>query len=263
MTRIAIVSAMREELGALLQQMPDEVPVVRGGREFYVGTLDGHDVVAVLSRVGKVAAATTATLLAGEFGVGRAIFTGTAGGLHECARVGDVVVASAVLQHDMDASPLFPRHEVPLYGVDRFHADAALSTAVAGAARAVLDEAARRPNPDQSDGGGDALAAAALRSFGIDAPRVHTGLVVSGDRFVATAGESAALRERLPDALAVEMEGAALGQVCHDMGMAFAVVRTISDRADDSAHIDFTRFAESIASRYTLAIVRRCLRDLG
>jgi adenosylhomocysteine nucleosidase len=256
-TRIAIVSALHEELGALLRRMPDEVPVRHGGREFYVGTLDGHEVVAVLSRVGKVAAATTATLLGTEFGVERAIFTGTAGGLHERAQVGDVVVASAVLQHDMDASPLFPRHEVPLYGVDRFHADAALSMALARAARDVFAEAEARPTTD------DGLDAESLRAFGILSPAVHTGLIVSGDRFVASAAESAELRARLPDALAVEMEGAALGQVCHDLGIAFAVVRTISDRADDAAHVDFSRFVESIASRYTLAIIRRCLRALA
>ena len=259
MTRVAVVAALHEELGALLRCMPDEVPVVRGGREFYVGTLDGHEVVAVLSRVGKVAAATTATLLATEFNVARAIFTGTAGGLHERARVGDVVVAGAVLQHDMDASPLFPRYEVPLYGVDRFHADPALSAALATAARDVLDDAAQA-RPDTAID--DALDAASLSAFGIVAPAVHTGLVVSGDRFVASAAECASLRERLPEALAVEMEGAALGQVCHDLGIAFAVVRTISDRADDSAHVDFSRFVASIASRYTLAIIRRCLRDL-
>ena len=116
MRRIAIVSAMHQELAALLGRMPDEAPLLRAGRKFWIGHLDGHEVVAVLSGVGKVAAATTATLLAGELGVERAIFTGTAGGLHERARVGDVVVAEALLQHDMDASPLFPRHEVPFYG---------------------------------------------------------------------------------------------------------------------------------------------------
>jgi nucleoside phosphorylase len=115
MRRIAIVSAVHQELGALLAAMPDEAPQLRAGRKFWIGHLDGHEVVAVLSGVGKVAAATTATLLAGEFGVERAIFTGTAGGLHPEARVGDVVVADALLQHDMDASPLFPRHEVPFY----------------------------------------------------------------------------------------------------------------------------------------------------
>ncbi|HEY4958573.1 MAG TPA: 5'-methylthioadenosine/adenosylhomocysteine nucleosidase [Caldimonas sp.] len=258
MSRIAIAAAMQEELGALLSAMPDEQPVVLAGREFWLGHLDGQDVVVVLSRIGKVAAAMTATLLVHEFGAERAIFTGTAGGLHKSARVGDIVVASALLQHDMDASPLFPRHEVPLYGTDRFVCDAGLSIALADAARVVLDQAT------QANGvaAGDALALHAddLRAFAITSPRVHSGLVVSGDRFVASAAESAALRERLPDALAVEMEGAALAQVCHDLGVPFAVVRTVSDRADDSAHVDFGRFVASIASRYSVAIVRRFLR---
>jgi len=253
--RIAIAAAMQEELGALLAAMPDEQPVVLAGRQFWLGHLDGHDVVAVLSRIGKVAAAMTATLLVHEFGAERAIFTGTAGGLCPAARVGDVVVASALLQHDMDASPLFPRHEVPLYGTDRFHADETLSAALADAARAMFADA---------DAGTDdadlALDAAQLRAFGIATPRVHAGLVVSGDRFVASAGEAAALRQRLPDALAVEMEGAALAQICHDLGVPFAVVRTISDRADDSAHVDFSRFVASIASRYSVGVVRRFLR---
>jgi adenosylhomocysteine nucleosidase len=264
MSRIAIVAAMHEELSALLEAMPDEAPVRRAGREFWVGHLEGHEVVAVLSRVGKVAAATTATLLVSEFDVDRAIFTGTAGGLHECARVGDVVVAEALLQHDMDASPLFPRYEVPLYGTDRFCTDPHLSQALAQAVRAVLDDVARLAASEAAARTGTepglGLDAHLLRSFGIASPGVHTGLVVSGDRFVATAAEGADLRRRLPDALAVEMEGAALAQVCHDLDIPFAVVRTVSDRADDSAHVDFGRFVASIASRYTLAIIRRFLR---
>jgi adenosylhomocysteine nucleosidase len=259
MSRIAIVAAMHQELSALLEAMPDEQPVRRAGREFWVGHLEGQEVVAVLSRVGKVAAATTATLLVSEFGVSRAVFSGTAGGLHESARVGDVVVADALLQHDLDASPIFPRYEVPLYGVDRFHADAQLSSTLAAAARSVLADAAHR------SAGADvaALDADLLHSFGITSPRVHNGLIVSGDRFVASAAESADLRRRLPEALAVEMEGAALAQVCFDLGVPFAVVRTVSDRADDAAHIDFGRFVEQVASRYSLAIIRRWLRDLA
>ena len=248
---------MQEEIGALLAAMTDEQPVVLAGRQFWLGHLDGHDVVAVLSRIGKVAAAMTATLLVHEFGAERAIFTGTAGGLRPAVRVGDVVVASTLLQHDMDASPLFPRHVVPLYGTDRFDADEALSTALAEAARAMLVNADARDDADL------ALDAAELRTFGIVTPRVHAGMVVSGDRFVASASEAAALRQRLPDALAVEMEGAALAQVCHDLGVPFAVVRTISDRADDSAHIGFSRFVASIASRYSVGVVRRFLRTGG
>ena len=243
----------------MLREMPDEVAIERAGRAFQIGHLDGHEVVAVLSGVGKVAAATTATLLASEFGVERALFTGTAGGLHEKARVGDVVVADALLQHDMDASPLFPRYELPYYGTDRFAADRAMSVALAEAARAVLDEAVQR----HDDAAHSGLHARLLGAFGIASPQVHSGLVVSGDRFVATAAENADLRARLPDALAVEMEGAALAQVCHDFAIPCAVVRTVSDRADDAAHVDFMRFVDDVASRYTLEIVRRFLRDFA
>jgi len=213
------------------------------------------DVILVRCGIGKVAAATTTAVLLDAFDAGALLFTGVAGGLGAGVHVGDIVVASTLLQHDMDASPLFPRHVVPLYGTDRFRADEALSTALAEAARAMLANA---------DAGTDdahlALDAAELRTFGIVTPRVHSGMVVSGDRFVASASEAAALRQRLPDALAVEMEGAALAQVCHDLGVPFAVVRTISDRADDSAHVDFSRFVASIASRYSVGVVRRFLR---
>jgi len=239
MSKIAIVGAMHEELRALLDHMPDERPVLRAGREFRVGHLEGREVVVVLSRIGKVAAATTVTLLLSEFDVDRIIFTGTAGGLGAGVQVGDVVVADALLQHDMDASPLFPRHEVPLYGRSRFATDPGLSDALADAAQRMLGE------------------------HGAPGARLHRGLVVSGDRFVSQRAENDALRESLPEALAVEMEGAALAQVCHDFGVPFAVVRTVSDRADDTAHVDFNHFVTEVASRYTLAIVQHCLRSLG
>jgi adenosylhomocysteine nucleosidase len=92
------------------------------------------------------------------------------------------------------------------------------------------------------------------------AATIHAGLVVSGDRFVATRTESDALRGALPDALAVEMEGAAVAQVCHDFGRPFGVVRTISDRADDAAHGDFQRFVSDVAAPYSRDIVRTALR---
>jgi len=255
MSRLAIVAAMHDELRAVLQAMPDEVPQVRAGREFWVGHLDGHEVVAVLAGVGKVAAATTATLLITEFEVDRIVFTGVAGGLGEHVRVGDVVVADGLTQHDMDASPLFPRFEVPLTGVSRFVPDAALSDVLWRAAQAVLAEAAGAQ--------GEHLDGARLQAFGITAPHVHRGLIISGDRFVSTQDESEALREALPEALAVEMEGAALAQVCHDFGVPCAVVRTVSDRADDAAHVDFNRFMAEVAAHYSLAIVRRALRLLA
>jgi adenosylhomocysteine nucleosidase len=89
---------------------------------------------------------------------------------------------------------------------------------------------------------------------------VHRGLVISGDRFVSSAAESQALQHALPEALAVEMEGASFAQVCHDYGVPFAAVRTVSDRADDEAHGDFLQFIEDVASRHSAAIVEAFLR---
>lgn len=243
MPRIAIMAAMHEELSALLALMPDEQRRPLGGREFWLGHLHGRDVVVVLSRIGKVAAATTATLLATHFDVERLLFTGVAGGLGAGVKVGDVVLAEHLLQHDMDASPLFPRHEVPLYGRSRFEADAAMNDGLARASQRVLAEAPAR------------LGADAVAAFCLQGRALHRGLVISGDRFVSGTAESEALRAALPQALAVEMEGAAVAQVCHDFGLPFAVLRTISDRADDTAHVDFPAFIREVASRYSAAIV--------
>ncbi|MGJ7568522.1 5'-methylthioadenosine/adenosylhomocysteine nucleosidase [Variovorax sp. GB1R11] len=247
---VAIVAAMHEELGALLAQMPDEQRVRVAGRDFWVGHLHGQPVVAVLSRIGKVAAAVTATVLLERFGVRAIVFTGVAGGLAPGVNVGDVVVATELLQHDMDASPIFPKHEVPLMGLSRFAADAAISDALSDVVEGVLRDPVAL------------IGQAGVDEFGLSSPKVHRGLLVSGDRFVSTTAESAALQRELPDALAVEMEGAAVAQVCHDYGVPFAAMRTISDRADDAAHGDFARFVAVVASRYSLALVDAWLATL-
>jgi adenosylhomocysteine nucleosidase len=240
---LALIAAMHEELSAVLELMPDEQRERVAGREFWVGHLGGQAVVAVLSGIGKVAAATTATLAIHRFGAQALLFTGVAGGLGEGVRVGDLVVATELLQHDMDASPIFPRHELPLYGLSRLRADAAMTQRLLQAAHALAADAPRVLGTDT------------LAAFGIGTPAVHNGLIISGDRFVSSTAESQSLRGELPDALAVEMEGAAVAQVCHDHGLPFAVVRTISDRADDHAPVDFTAFIRHIASRYAAALI--------
>ena len=240
---IGLMSALHEELDLLLEALPDEQRVTVAGRDFWQGHWQGQPVVAVLSRIGKVAAATTATTLMERFGVRCIVFTGVAGGLGPGVRVGDVVLADAFVQHDMDASPLFPRHEVPFYGRSRFPTDEALSMGLSRAIGQVLTDVAGHVGPQ------------AVAAFSLHAPRLHTGLIASGDRFVSSASESRALQQALPQALAVEMEGAAVAQVCADYGVPFAALRTISDRADDDAHIDFSRFIRAVASRYSLAIL--------
>jgi adenosylhomocysteine nucleosidase len=129
---------MHEELGALLALMPAEQRVRVAGRDFWVGHLHGRPVVAVLSRIGKVAAAITATVLLERFGARAIVFTGVAGGLAPGVNVGDVVVATQLLQHDLDASPIFPKYEVPLMGLSRFAADEAIGDALAAVARETL-----------------------------------------------------------------------------------------------------------------------------
>jgi adenosylhomocysteine nucleosidase len=243
MAVIGIMSAMHEELAAVLAQMPDEQRVTVGERDFFVGHWQGQAVVAVLSRIGKVAAATTATVLLTRFGVDRIVFTGVAGGLGAGVQVGDVVLATHCVQHDMDASPLFPPHEVPLYGRAHFDTDTELSAQLAQATLRVLQDVEQHLGP------------AAMAEFGLHAPQLHRGLVISGDRFVSASAESQALQQAFPHALAVEMEGAAVAQVCFDFGVPFAALRTISDRADDTAHADFSRFIRAVASRYSLAIL--------
>lgn len=241
---LAILSALPQEQRGLIELLHTPRKIKHASREFWLGDLHGHPVVLALSRIGKVAAATTTTALIERFGVRRIVFTGVAGGLGEGVKVGDVVVATDFVQHDLDASPLFPRYEVPLYGKTRFHCDAALS--------ALLFEASSR-----------ALAHESLATHGFHDACVHQGLIASGDRFVCGEEESRSLCDLMAGAghavLAVEMEGAAVAQVCMDYGVPFAVMRTISDRADDSAHVDFPSFVEAVASRYAHLIIEHFL----
>lgn len=233
-----------------MEQLHRPERISRAGRDFWLGELHGQRVVLALSRIGKVAAATTATTLIEAFGVTRLVFTGVAGGVAEGVNVGDVVVVTEFVQHDMDASPIFPRYEIPLYGCARFGCDEVLSAMLF---EAVHSGFKRTPGEFRHE-------------FSLEPRSVHRGLIASGDRFVSAATESLALQTALQaaghPALAVEMEGAAVAQVCFDYGVPFAAVRTISDRADDTAHVDFPKFVTDVASRYALAIIGEFMRKL-
>ncbi|MGP1682656.1 MAG: 5'-methylthioadenosine/adenosylhomocysteine nucleosidase [Giesbergeria sp.] len=240
----AILSALPEEQSGLLVRLEQGQRLVHAGRVFWLGSLCGHSVVLALSGIGKVAAATTATVLIERFRVARIVFTGVAGGMGEGVSVGDIVVAQDYVQHDMDVSPLFERWHVPGYKGVRLACDPALTAILSEAVRACLES---------ENGDFD-------HEFMSSAPRLHLGLIASGDRFVTCNDVARALREPLlaagHDVLAVEMEGAAVAQVCLDYRLPFAAVRTISDRADHSAHLDFPAFMEKVASRYAERIVQ-------
>ena len=240
--RLALLSALVDEQRGLIDHLEQPERIEHAGRIFWLGRLHGLPVVLTVSRIGKVSAAMTAATLIERFDAGAIVFTGVAGALADQVQVGDVVVAQDFLQHDLDVSPLFPRYEVPAYGRARFVCHEDLSAALRQAAQQAL--------------AGEFAQAS-----------VHQGLIVSGDRFVSGACEVGALRQRLQQAghaaLAVEMEGAAVAQVCADHGLPYAAMRTVSDRADDSAHRDFAEFVTQVASRYAQAIVSRLLIGLG
>jgi adenosylhomocysteine nucleosidase len=249
--RLGIISALQEEQEGLVQAMEGPSRLIHGMREYTVGQLWGIDAVCVLSRIGKVAAATTATMLVEKFGVTHILFTGVAGSGDAGVLVGDIVVGESLVQHDMDASPLFPPFEVPLTGLAHFPSDVQLSARLAGAAHDFVDSDFLQ-----------VIGAEDRRDFHLERPRIHRGLIASGDQFVSSRDHIGSLNTSHPGLLAVEMEGAAVAQVCFELGIPFAVIRTISDNANESAATDFMRFVKSVAARYAFHIVRRFCQDL-
>ena len=248
---LAILSAMHEEIAAIVDALASVTTRELGGRRFHLGTLHGVATVAVFSRFGKVAAATTVTQLLASYEVSELVFSGVAGAVSPSLAIGDVVVASGLMQHDMNAAPIFPRYEVPLTGKAVFECDPHLSQRLLGAARGFLAEDLCRCVP-----------ALELEQFGIRSPRVAHGLIASGDKFFASAAEVAELRARLPQITCVEMEGAAVAQVCAEYGVPFAVVRTLSDAADEGSAHDFQRFTHEVARQYSRGILARFVQSL-
>lgn len=239
---LGILAALPEEITELLAEMGPTATVRRlGMRDYHVGVLRGQPCVLALTRIGKVAAAATTAMLLHEFRVRAVVFTGVAGGIHEQVQVGDVVIGDTLLQHDLDARPLFARYEVPMLGRTHFSTEAALTELLAHCAEDFLSAYAH----------GRAVA-----------PAVRRGPIATGDCFVGDLATLTRLRAELPDALCVEMEGAAVAQVCHEFGVPCAVLRTVSDRADNSATVDFRRFLQEVASVYSAGILRRFLQAL-
>jgi adenosylhomocysteine nucleosidase len=251
--RLGIISALSEEQQGLVEAMRGAYKLIHGQREYWVGQLWEIDAVCVLSRIGKVAAAMTATTLVEKFGVTHILFTGVAGAGDKTVQVGDIVVAESLVQHDMDASPLFPRFEVPLTGLTHFPGDHRLNARLLEAAHAFLDE----DFDNAIDDGEKAV-------FKLSRPRIHRGLIASGDQFIQDREHINRLNAALPGLVAVEMEGAAVAQVCYELNLPCAVIRTISDNANENAATDFMRFVKSVAARYAVLIVRRfCLQSIA
>lgn len=242
MERIGIISAMREEVQALLQELQNVKKSVKGRRTYYSGTLFNTNVAIVFSRWGKVASAATTTQLINDFNIKEIIFTGVAGALNKTLNIGDVVIGKNLYQHDMDASPLFEQFEIPI--IKKKFITTKDTKKLTNATQQFLNTY------------NDFIDTSEAEIFKISNPKYIEGDIASGDQFISSIAKIEQLNEDLPTAACVEMEGAAVAQVCFEYDVPFSIIRIISDKANDNATIDFPKFANSIASNYALGILK-------
>ncbi len=242
---IAIISAMPEEMQSLIDNLKIDQTLIKGKRTYYQGLLFETEVVLVFSRWGKVAAAATVTQLLNSFDISDIIFSGVAGGLEPNLNIGDVVIGTGLIQYDMDASPLYPAMEIPLLGKTTF--ETFDTTKLKQATKLFLNNYSKLfTNKVQ-------------KKYGIVNPRLYQGLIVSGDHFVNSMEKINEITSKVPAALCVEMEGAAVAQVCYEYDIPFQIIRIISDKANDNSHIDFPKFANEVAGKYALRILTKYL----
>ncbi len=241
---------MSQEIDEVKALLKDKTVVKIANREFVVGKINGIACVVAFSKWGKVAATITATLLIQEFGVTDLFFIGTAGALADGLKVGDIVVAKRLVQHDLDARPIISRFELPLLNRVYVDTDPDL-TALAGRAVTQLLE----------KGVVQMVGEEAVEEFDL-APTLYYGDIASGDQFINSDAQRNEILAELPDVLCVEMEGAAVAQVCLEFNTPFTVIRTVSDSADHNARVDFGRFIVEVANAYSRAIIGEIIRLL-
>ena len=226
---IGIIGAMEEEVAVLKESMDIEKIVEYASMQFYKGVLCGKKVVVVRSGIGKVNAAVCAQILADKFNIDVLINTGIAGSLDASIDIGDMVISTDLVEHDMDAS-IFgdPVGQIPRMDTFSFPADAELVK------KAVQENS--EANPD-------------IKTF--------TGRIVSGDQFVS----SSEVKDKLVnlfDAKCTEMEGAAIAHVAYLNKISCVIIRAISDKADNSATMDYPTF-EKQAIKHSVKLVRNLL----
>lgn len=217
--KIGIIGAMEQEIKILREAIQHPVSWERANALFISGTLGNHEVIVVRSGIGKVAASVTTSLLIQNYGVNMVINTGSAGGIGVGLAVGDVVIADRLAYYDVDVTgfgylPGQLPGGFPLY----FESSKYLVANMKEAA-----EATQQP--------------------------VKTGLIVTGDSFIDAKDKIAAILKNFPDALACEMEGAAIAQTAYQFKIPFLILRAMSDTADHQATQSFDEFIEEAGKR--------------
>ena len=239
---------MAQEIDEVKALLKDKTIVTIANREFVVGKIGDVRCVVAFSKWGKVAATITATLMVQEFGVTDLVFIGTAGALADGLRVGDIVVARRLVQHDLDARPIIPRFELPLLNRVYVSTDWHLTELAGKAVSNLLQKGVEYM-----------VGEGAVKEFDL-APRLYYGDIASGDQFISSDEKRQEILGLLPEVLCVEMEGAAVAQVCLEFEVPFTVIRTISDSADHNARVDFGKFTVEVANAYSRSIISEMMR---
>lgn len=234
MKKLGIIGAMHIEVETLKTQMQDLKTTEKAGMVFCEGILEHLPVVVVVCGVGKVNAALCVQILCDCFGVTHLVNTGVAGSLCAELDIGDFVISSEAVYHDFDChslNPAYPVGQVPGLSVRSFPAD-----------RELTDYA---------------FCSAELVHCG----HARIGIVASGDQFVC---EQAKKQQIIEDtgALCTEMEGAAIAHAAWRNGVPFVVIRAISDKADDSAQMDYPTF-EAIAAERCAAVTKQMAKRIA
>ncbi len=249
---LGVISAVPGEMGKLIESIEEPVSEEKGKRVFYRGKLFGIDTVLVAARIGKVASSATVAHLIAEYKVDLVIFTGVAGALDPSLAIGDIVIASELMQHDVNGEPFCPRYELPLLRIKSLTPDPTLELFAYQAAQKFTQGEIQKIVPE-----------AILSEYQIKTPKVVRGLVLTGDQVVSLEQHKRELKERLRDALCVEMEGASVAQICHEYGIPFVVIRTISDFANhQELPVDIRKFVAQVSGYYAEAIVRNIFASI-
>ena len=230
---IGIIGAMDEEVVKLKEKMSGTTIETKAGMDFYCGSLNGKEVVVVRSGIGKVNAAVCSQILADTYQVKAIINTGIAGSLRNEINIGDVVLSTDTVQHDMDATGFgYAVGQISRMDVFSFAADQKLLELASACCRQEIPEIG-----------------------------VHTGRVVSGDQFISDKAKKKWLIETF-DGYCTEMEGAAIAQTAHLNQIPYLVIRAISDKADDSAEMDYAEF-EAAAIEHSVKLLTAMIGQIS
>lgn len=225
---IGIIAAMVEELEILLKDLALDEKNTKANMTFHKGKLYGKDVVAVVCGIGKVNSAVCTQILASEYNVDKVINVGVAGGIGKEIYPGDIVIAENLVQHDMDTTAFGDKiGQIPRLDTFDFKCDEEMIKIAKQACEKISD----------------------LNSF--------TGRIVSGDQFVASLEKIQWLDKEF-GAISCEMEGASIAQVCYLNSIPFVVIRSISDNANNGAHMDYQKFIP-IAVKNSTRILKQML----